>query len=380
MIKYSKANNLSLVALCLALSIFRGRAIKKIDAPDRIVAVFLTPNIGDMIFATPVFRSIKDAYPSSKLTVIGRSKNKSILEGNPDVDQYIECPTKVWELVKVLRRTKADYGFSLSISTFDLATLYLAGIPLVAGFEPKNANLGTRTYPFILNLCAKVPFYIGRYYAREYLRILEPISIYSDNTTKHLYYSEEAKKKIAKLLEDRGLEGKRLVIFSPGAGTKVKIWPADRYSALADSLSDMKDVAVVVIGGPGDKHEVEHFLSNLKKIKPLVFMESSLDLLKALIARGYLLVSNDSGPVFIAEAFDVPTLVLVGPTDENEHPPQGVFNRIVKSRNEDAEMKGHLGTHAEEKARSQILAITVDHAKSELLDLLKALKTDKKEQ
>ena len=49
----------------------------------------------------------------------------------------------------------------------------------------------------------------------------------------------------------------------------------------------------------------------------------SLDELKALIQRLSLFISVDTGPIYIAEAFDVPTIDIIGPMDENEQPPRG---------------------------------------------------------
>src|SRR4051812_12166984 len=100
MITYTKQLNLSL-ALKTLLKRKANRLPK--DGPKRVVAVFLTRNVGDMIFATPVFHALKVAYPHVHLTVIGSPKNRIILQGNTDVDHYVACPDSAEELIKVIR-------------------------------------------------------------------------------------------------------------------------------------------------------------------------------------------------------------------------------------------------------------------------------------
>ena len=56
----------------------------------------------------------------------------------------------------------------------------------------------------------------------------------------------------------------------------------------------------------------------------------NIDELKALVSRMSIFISVDTGPIYIAEAFDVATIDIVGPMDENEQPPRGDKHKIVK--------------------------------------------------
>jgi ADP-heptose:LPS heptosyltransferase len=373
MITYTKQLNLSL-ALKTLLKRKANRVPK--EGPKKVVALFLTKNIGDMIFATPVFHALKVAYPNAHLTVIGSPKNRIMLEGNSDVDDYAVCPDTAAELISIIKNIGADYGFSLSTSTVDVATLILGGIPAVAAFEVVNAKAGTASYKLVLRQAIRVPFYIGQYYASEYLRILEPLGVKSADVKKRLFYTDDAKQKVQAFLQKEGVTpADKIAIMSPGAGTKIKQWPADRFAAVADHVHEKFGWKIAVIGGPGDKAETETFIASLKKARPLVYVDSSLDELKAFIAHAHLLMANDSGPVYFAEAFSVPTLVVVGPTDENEHPPKGEYNRIVAAPNRGkAELQGHLEGFDKEQARKQIADVTVDLVISEIDSLISIIK------
>lgn len=377
--KYSKTATFLLILASMIKMFFRGRANRPPELPPRrIVAMQLTTNIGDMIFATSVFRAIKEKYPSSELAIVGSKKNAITLSGNSDVDRYIAIPGSARELIRALRSVRADYGFSLNTSTLDIASMFLAGIKTIACFDLANApHAHTRSYKLLKRLCIQVPFYIGRYVSQEYLRILEPISIFSKNTGKYLYIDKTVIEPTRSKFLERGVDitKEKVIAISPGAGTKIKQWPEERFAEIADYLNMEHGYRIAVIGGPGDKAEIERFKSKLKIRDLIDASDLSLQELVYFISTCKLLIANDSGPVYIAEAFKVPTLVVVGPTDEFEHPPHGPLNAVVTpSRDEEApEMRGHLVGFSKEKAREQIERVTVEEVRKVLDELIKKI-------
>ena len=115
MITYTRTENITLTLRSLAHSCMKGRSNRKLkNPPKKVVAIYLTKNIGDMIFATPVFHALKKQYPEVHLTVIGSAKNKIILENSPDIDVYAVCPDSADELIETIRKVNADYGFNSS--------------------------------------------------------------------------------------------------------------------------------------------------------------------------------------------------------------------------------------------------------------------------
>ena len=54
-----------------------------------------------------------------------------------------------------------------------------------------------------------------------------------------------------------------------------------------------------------------------------------IDTLKAVISKLNMFISVDTGPIYIAEAFNIPTIDITGPIDEREQPPRGEFHRNV---------------------------------------------------
>ena len=101
------------------------------------------------------------------------------------------------------------------------------------------------------------------------------------------------------------------ISFVPSASHETKRWPIERYVDLAKRLS--KDMTVVILAGPDDRFcEAFNGLDNIINLQGKTsFLESSR------IAGGSkLCIGNDTGLVHIAEAQNVSSFMIMGPTSE----------------------------------------------------------------
>ena len=173
---------------------------------------------------------------------------------------------------------------------------------------------------------------MGVYAPRERLRALEPLGIFTDDTGKHLGFSETAGKKIHQFFIQHRIDVKKdfVVGISPSAGNKIKEWPEERFAEVADYLIETYRAKIVLIGGPDDREKVAKTKSHMKfGTQALEITDFNIDELKALIATLHLFIAVDTGPIYIAEAFGIPTIDIVGPMNEHEQPPQGSIHRNV---------------------------------------------------
>jgi ADP-heptose:LPS heptosyltransferase len=112
-----------------------------------------------------------------------------------------------------------------------------------------------------------------------------------------------------------------------------------------------------------DKEEVEEMLNNMSHRSEVVntLGTMSIDALKALISRMKAFISVDTGPIYIAEAFGVPTIDIIGPMDENEQPPRGArhINVIDPQRGDPIIHIMNSRIYDKEKARKSIENISV---------------------
>lgn len=320
-----RLSNLVLLLRCAALFLLRGSARRATPVP-KSVAVVQFGKLGDMVCTTPMFRGIKAHAPVARVIVVGDKIGELLLAGNTDIDRYIVCGRDITAALAALKEEHVDAAVTVGPSLRAVALLYLAGIPtIVAPRVEGGPSSESRTYRLVRRLCLLVPHRIGQYAPREYLNLLEPLGIRSEDTTKRLRYTDEAARAAGSILRQAGMEGTLLVGIAVSAGNKVKNWLPERFAAVADHLAAARGARVVLMGGPGDKAESDAVKALLSPSTPCLDTTGALSIeeLKALISRLSLFVSVDTGPIYIAEAFGVPTVDIVGPMDEREQPPRG---------------------------------------------------------
>ncbi|MBI5405868.1 glycosyltransferase family 9 protein [Candidatus Kaiserbacteria bacterium] len=310
-----------------------------------------------------MFSAIKRTYPSAQVCVIGNSINKEVLGDHPDVDDYCVWNGAIREMAREIRRRGIEYLCITGPSAGALAAAYLAGVPriVVPVIENGLSPYETRAYKLLRLLAVRIPHCMGHYAPREYLRLLEPLSIVTDDTTKRINYSDAARKNAAEFLRAHHLIEKKFAVISPSAGNKIKNWPADRFARVAEHLVS-RDLPVVVIGGPRDKEEVAAMMRVVGTVGNIIDASEkfSIDELKAFIAQALLFVSSDTGPIYIAEAFNIATVDIIGPIDENEQPPVGSRHKIVVAPRQKPQLfVMNARFYDAREARRQVEAVTV---------------------
>lgn len=363
------------LALCCLSFFRRGKANKKIDNPKKMV-IIQNAKLGDMVCTTPMFRAIRSKYPDCQIFVVGDKVNKELLRGNQDITEYLEIEG-TFSLAKKLKDKKIDFGCVPGPNFEGLATLFLANIPLIVapkiegGWSPHE----TKSYRLIRKFCVSEPHRMGFYAPGEYLKLLEPINIFSTDTAKHLSFSPQAEIKVRDLFSVNNInDGDLLVGISPGAGNKVKKWPEERFAQVADSIIERYQGKIIIVGSKNDLIDSQKMFSFIKNKKEVISFvgQLSIDELKALISKLKLFVSVDTGPVYIAEAFDTPTIDIVGPMDEKEQPPIGAKHKVVippnRTKSELHIMNARV--YNREEALRQVEAITFESVMAEVNALI----------
>ncbi len=295
------------------------------QSPQKVLVVQLS-KIGDMVCITPLLHALRKNLPHAKIFVLGDAINSEVLAGNTDFDEYIVFKREnLFSIVQRLRDERIEYACIRGIGFIGLVIALLAGIrTVVTGRVIPQMNYATRTYRWLLPFVHTVTFTQGEYMPRQFLKLLEPLYIYVDDTQKHLRFSAEGEKRARKSLLDFGItEGKDFIVgITASAGNKVKEWRADRFAEVADYLTEKHHARIILFGGPGDAKKTEEVLAHMKYREQVLNLQGcSVDETKAMIPKLDLFISADTGPVYIAEAFGVPTIDITGPIDEKEQPP-----------------------------------------------------------
>ena len=415
--------NITLVMRCLAHILIFGTRRKIAGQPKKIVIV-QGAKLGDMVCTTPLFRAVNNLRPRPQLIVVGNKINQRLLENHPDVDKYIVWQNNFSGVVKALKKEKADFGCLLLPSLQSLALLILSGTKTISAPRVIGGNSPYETTPYrmVRNFVIAIKHNNGSYTPREYLRLLEPIGIVTAETKKYLTYSPEALEKIKEFFRKNNIDYKNEIvagIVPSVGGDELKLWAADKFAEVAAYLYKNVGVRVLIIGTGKDKQQVDEMIKHipadigvelpqqelgtlLKTVRERdpapkdsasapppsnnsfglsgagvinTLNNFSIDELKALIASLSLLISADTGPIYIAEAFKTPTIDILGPVDEKVQPPRGELHRVVfAKRNKPMLAVVDNFPSDMEEARRQSQAVTtemVNKAIDELMPLIR---------
>ncbi|MCF7847699.1 MAG: lipopolysaccharide heptosyltransferase II [Kiritimatiellales bacterium] len=270
--------------------------------------------------ATPVYECLRNNFPDARITALIRPYAKGILEDAPWFDSIIDCNDKkrtgMRETVRQIRKTKPDMAILLPNSLRAYTTVLRGGARKIYGYRrnvqrfflsggptPKRDENGFLPLPMI----------------EYYLEICRSMGLeIQENPKPALYISPALEKAGDEYLERFGITAGDLVVgLNPGAkfGSS-KCWPPEYFAKLADLLHGELGCKILLLVGPGEEGIAQQIEE--KATVPVVNTSSDiadLAMLKPLIKRCDLLVTNDTGPRHYAVAFDRPVVVLMGPTD-----------------------------------------------------------------
>lgn len=329
-----RAKNIGIFLLCIVFS--PTRFLKRKSEIPKNIFILPVGKLGDVICTTPVFRAVRKHLPQTRI-FIGQPESSytELLKGVNLFDSSISVSRGFWKLIQDIKKNNVDYAALTGPDFYVLAALYLAGVQRIVAPRVIYGKCPTQTrlYRLLLNFVTTVHYEVGKYAPLERLRILEPLNIFETDTKKTLAYSDMAREAIRNFYAaQRVVLGSDLVVgISPSAGNKIKNWGGEKFAEVASYLIEKYNAKVVIVGSKRDKPEVDEMLTHLDTKVSVInaYDMFSIDELKALIADMSLFVSVDTGPIYIAEAFNVPTVDIIGPIDEREQPPIGEFNRVV---------------------------------------------------
>jgi heptosyltransferase-2 len=294
--------------------------IKEIKENIGIILVICPNWVGDVVMATPAFECIRQNFPDARVFGLIRSYAKGVVEDGPWFDKIIESNDKTiagfLDLIRTIRALKPDLTIVLPSSFRSALIARLGGARRICGYrrEGRNALLTGGPEPERgANGISPVP--MREYYLRlcRWLQLKIP-----EAPGPHLYFSDALQAKADQLLAKWSINNKDMVIgLNPGAkfGSS-KCWPPNYFAELAEILSKRWHCKILLFIGPGEEILGESITaSSHAEIINTGPERIDLSLLKPLIKRCQLLISNDTGPRHYAVAFGVPVVVIMGPTD-----------------------------------------------------------------
>lgn len=305
--------------------------------PFRRILIVRTDRIGDVLLSTPVIKALRKNYPQAYIAMMVCAYARDIVEGNNYLDEVI-----IYDKDGKHKSCWSSFKFSLNLKKkkFDLALIlhptnrvhlvtFFAGIPKRIGYDRK---LG-----FLLTDRMKHTKQFGAKHELEYnLDFLKYLCIEWQDQDKEPFMPirPESEKYIEELFKQEGIkESDRLLAIHPAASCPSKVWPNERFAAVADRLVEKYGFKTLLVAGPKDIGITKSLLAKMQAPAVNLAGKTSVSQLASALKRCQLFISNDSGPVHIASALGVAVIAIFGRNQSGLSPrrwgPQGKNSRLI---------------------------------------------------
>jgi heptosyltransferase-3 len=280
--------------------------------PPHRVLVIVTRRIGDVLLATPILRSLREAWPGAIIDALVFASTADVLAANADVNQVHTIPERPSFIqhsifiAKLLRR----YDLALSLVAGDRPTLYawLAGRKRMGLLLPTKKE---RWKQLLLDEWAPYDL-TEKHTVLTHLSLLAPLKIPA--TAKVVASWNDADEQRATQCLS-ALDGKRFIVLHLYPKFSYKMWSDAAWLELARWV-DTQKLHIVLTGG-NDKSEILYVNRLAQQMKAPLNLAGKLSLNQTacVIARATAYVGPDTALTHMAAALGIPTVALFGPTD-----------------------------------------------------------------
>jgi len=279
--------------------------------------------LGDQILFFPAIKTIKSAYPDSKITFVTEPRSGAADKLTDLIDETIICDIKSGNtykniinfLLKVWPK-KFDIVVSSGGSQQVSVLLFLTGIKKRIGYDSGSLSR------FLLSKA--VPLNQQQYAANMYHDLAKALAPQALSEFPEINVPEQVIEQMRGIIRNTD---KKVVVIHPGVSKLsiqkniLKFWDVKNWTEFIKKLIDSGKYRVILTGGRDD----EEVSTAIKQKLGEISTENLLDLtnetaniieLAAIIKLTDVLVCVDSAPMHIGVGVKTPTVALFGPTDE----------------------------------------------------------------
>jgi len=277
--------------------------------------------VGDMVMAQSLFKRLKAEQPDSYLAVLAPAWTEALLSRMPEVDEAIAMPLghgqlqlgARWRLGRMLKQKQFDRAIVLP------GSLKSALVPLFAGIPRRTGFLGEQRYGLLNDHRkldkAALPLNVERFLVLA----SDSHSLPGEIPKPKLSVDSEAQHRVAKKYDFDTKQ--HLLALCPGAEFgPAKQWPARHYAQVAKAKLD-DGWQVALLGSQADKDICEEINAASEARCLNLAGETSLPEAMDVISLADFVVSNDSGLMHIAAAFERPLVAIYGSSSPDFTPP-----------------------------------------------------------
>jgi ADP-heptose:LPS heptosyltransferase len=294
----------------------------------RSVIILRALQLGDLLCSVPALRALRRRLPRAHIALVGLAWARDLVERLDAIDELIEFPgfpgmPEVAADASVL----PQFFERMQARQFDLA-LQMHGSGLVSNVfvsmlgARRSAGFGVPGVPNGLDHVVAYP--TGRSEVRRHLTLMRSLGISTDDERIVVPLTNADRDQLSSLPEVSRLAGGSFACLHPGARDPRRRWPLQHFATVGDALAE-EGLEVVLTGVADDAPLTAMVAAQMRHPTVDLAGRTSFGALIALLARARLLVTNDTGVSHLADALDLPSVVVFSGSDPARWAPHDAF-------------------------------------------------------
>lgn len=281
--------------------------------PSLVKTILLRmPNwIGDCVMATSVLPLLKKMYPAASISAFCKEPLQDLLKYNPYLDAVIAFTNvNKKKTLHQLKHKRYDLGILLTNSFSSAWDFFQMRVKYRQGFST-DCRRFLLTHPVQEPLLKK-----KQHLVKTYQQLLDPHAATFSGPLLWIHPNEWAA--LEAFLQSKNLAEKQDFIgINPGAAYGLaKCWMPERFQEVITKLSiQFPTTTFLIFGDASTQSTAQKIAQGLESCVVDLTGQTDLRLLMLLMKKCRAILTNDSGPMHMADSLKVPCVALFGSTD-----------------------------------------------------------------
>lgn len=275
------------------------------------ILIIHTAFIGDIILATPLIPAIKESYPECFIDFITIPASKNLLEEETDINRLIIFDKRGEH--KGIKGLKKIISL-ISENQYDACICPHRSLrsAIVAKYSKARIRIGFDNSSWRNAFTNLVKYNQSLHETQRNLSLLKEIGVNSNKTRPVIKVNEEDRVFVDSMLKSYYNQNNQLFAIAPGSVWATKRWGQEKYKELINRLINA-GISPILTGGAKDLDLCNALKAGDDKILSLTG-ELTLRQTKYLLTKCVGIVSNDSAPLHLGLAANIPVFSIFGPT------------------------------------------------------------------
>ncbi len=271
--------------------------------------------IGDLILTTPAIAALRERFPKATLSLVVSPAVEGLLPAIAGIDKVFVVRGKADDALDWIALAWGKFDYCLDFTRNDRSSFLTLLSQAQKRITSDHPNLRTKIRARSYNQFVESP--VRLLHTVDYhLALLKPLGIHDASRAIRLDLPDSTVEKAEYLLKEAEA-GDDFVILHPGSARAEKFWEADRWARLIDHCVQERQMKCILTGGGSSIEHAQIGTIRSSSRSEVIDLSGRTDLLTlaAIVRKARLLITVDSAPMHFAAAWDIPQVVLFGPTN-----------------------------------------------------------------